>query len=285
MRTLTWDLRKHWPVSTAMTKRRTDLPLSTSIESSDVLTWASDAAYALIFIVPDSSPPINNPTNPNLPPTNSSLCTSSLSLSLSPSPPHHQASINNILPHRLLNPTSRPIHHPHLLLPNRLIPPLHQIPHISIRTIARAALHSRIAPVPELVQVVLDSPILAPLGRVAFPDLAGEDLIGRVVAGLPDDVAFGVAELGFAHCLTALAGGWVCSCRLFYPTRIFRGKKGLTVHRDRNLLELKVPSLPASATLAVHIRLQNAFERFVISQLLLIGLVYPAVRNMTSAPL
>jgi hypothetical protein len=51
------------------------------------------------------------------------------------------------------------------------------------------------------------------------------------------------------------------------------------------VLELNVPSLPANATLAVHIRLQNAFERFVISQLLLMGLVYPAVRSMISAPL
>jgi hypothetical protein len=38
-------------------------------------------------------------------------------------------------------------------------------------------------------------------------------------------------------------------------------------------LELNVPSLPANATLAVHIKLQNEFARFVTSQLALIGLV------------
>jgi hypothetical protein len=110
------------------------------------------------------------------------------------------ASINNILPPRLLNPTPRPIHHLNLLLPNRLIPPLDQIPHISIRTIARAAFDSRIPPVSELVKVVLDAPVLAPLRRVAFADLAGEDFVGRGVVGCAHDVAFGGAELGFAHC-------------------------------------------------------------------------------------
>jgi hypothetical protein len=109
-------------------------------------------------------------------------------------------SINNILPPRLLNPTPRPIHHPHLLLPDRLVLPLDQIPHITIRTIARAAFHSSVAPVSELVQVILDAPVLAPLRRVAFADLTGENLVGRGVVGCPHNVAFGVAELGFAHC-------------------------------------------------------------------------------------
>lgn len=112
-------------------------------------------------------------------------------------------SINNILPPRLLNPTPRPIRHLHLLLPDRLILPLDQIPHITIRTVARAAFHSSITPMPELVQIVLDAPVLAPLRSIALADLAGEDFVGRGVARLADDVAFGVAELGFAHCVVS----------------------------------------------------------------------------------
>jgi hypothetical protein len=53
--------------------------------------------------------------------------------------------------------------------------------------------------VAKLVQVILDTPVLAPLRSIALADLARKDLVGRVVTGLPDDVAFGVAEHGFAH--------------------------------------------------------------------------------------
>jgi hypothetical protein len=193
-------------------------------------------------------------------------------------------SINNILPPRPLNPTPRPIHHPHLLLPSRLILPLDQIPHISIRAIARAVFHSSVTPVSELVQIVLDAPGLAPLRRVAFADLAGENLVGRVAVGCAHDVAFGVAELGFAHCGCKCRVSWVLISSGFHTSWICRHNP--TVSQGiSHVLELNVPSLPASATLAVHIKLQKAFERFVISQLALIGLVYPAVRSMISAPL
>ena len=56
---------------------------------------------------------------------------------------------------------------------------------------------------PELVQIVLDAPVLAPLRSIALADLAGEDFVGRGVVGCAHDVAFGVAELGFAHCVVS----------------------------------------------------------------------------------
>lgn len=100
---------------------------------------------------------------------------------------------------RLLNPTRRPVHDTHVLFAYRLVLALHQVAHVGIRAISRAARHGRISPVPELVEVVLYAPVRAPRGRVAFADLAGEDLIGRVVRRLPHRVAFRVAEHGFAH--------------------------------------------------------------------------------------
>src|SRR5262245_20285713 len=66
----------------------------------------------------------------------------------------------------------------HFALPRQLVASGHHVVHVGVGTVARAALHGDIAAMAELVDVVLDRPVLAGFPHQVRPHFAGDDLVG-----------------------------------------------------------------------------------------------------------
>src|SRR5437879_4449002 len=86
----------------------------------------------------------------------------------------------------------------HLVLPRQAILPRHEVVHVGIRTILRAAADGDEAAMAELVDVVLDAPHAAGLAGQRRANLAGDDLVGHT--GARDQRrAVEVDDHAFAH--------------------------------------------------------------------------------------
>lgn len=59
---------------------------------------------------------------------------------------------------------------------------------------------------PQLIQIILHAPSLPLPHRISLADLTREDLVWGVGGRVGDDVAFGVAEHGFAHGVESAVG-------------------------------------------------------------------------------
>ena len=109
------------------------------------------------------------------------------------------ALIDLILADGRCDPAARPINYLYVVFADWLIPALHHVFHVSIGAILCSINHRRKPSMAQLIQIVLNTPILSPHRRITFTDLAGKDLIRGVAVRVADDVAFWVAEHGFAH--------------------------------------------------------------------------------------
>src|SRR5882757_653659 len=94
--------------------------------------------------------------------------------------------------------TARSVGHLDLAFPREVIAPARQIAHVRVGAIAGAAAHGHVAPVAELIDVVLHPPAAPSIGRQPGAYLGGDDLVGHASPG-GDDRALEVAHHRLAH--------------------------------------------------------------------------------------